>query len=297
MSEKKGNNAYLGMNLNSTISQVKPGQVTYAMNAQASGFEGNSVTYQNEQANKLCFTLPEGYTVIGTHNILDIKTVIYWLVNTTTGDSEIGKVVNESCLYQTIINAKCLNFNIDYPILKAVHKITNCTVEVYWTDAYNNRRWIDLNNLPYTQIVASSNTDPCNVITLPTIDCNKLLVQPNFAIPQISYNVVSSDGNTIAGSYQFAIQYCNSLGDPYTSYYSITDPIPVYDYFKVTPDFNYPTGKSIEIQVDNIDTTGIWQYFNIAVIKTINDITSVDLVATYEVIMKRYYILGNQKQA
>src|ERR1051326_100705 len=125
-------NAYLGMNLDSVISQVKPGQLTYALNTQVSGFEGNSITYQNEQADEFCFSLPEGFESIGNpHYIVEIDTTIYFLSNPTTGASEIGKVVGNSCLYETIINADCLNFSINFPILKTVHKVTNCSVEIY----------------------------------------------------------------------------------------------------------------------------------------------------------------------
>lgn len=284
MGEIRPTNAYLGLNLDSIIEQVKPGQLTFAQNAQVAGFEGNSITYQNEQSNDFCFTIPEGYKVIGDHQIIEISTVIYWLANATTGQSEIGKVVNDSCIYETVINANCLNLNIDHPILKAVHKITNCTVEVYWTDGFNPRRWIDLNNLPFTTMVDNTDPDhPCTTNTTNVVDCNKLSVQPNFDIPQISYVTVADDGNTLAGTYQFAVQYCNSLGDPYTAFYSVTDPIPVHDPLIVIPDFNYPTGKSIQIEVSNLDTTGIFQYFNVAVVKTINNISSVDLVATYQI--------------
>lgn len=283
MGEVKPISAYLGLNLDSIIAEVKPGQLTYALNAQVGGFEGNSITYQNEPSDEFCFQIPEGYKIIGTHQILEIETVIYWLSNITTGQSEIGKVVNNNCIYQTIINASCLNLSINHPILKAVHKITNCTVEVYWTDGFNPRRWIDLNNLPFIQVVEGTNTDPCNIVTTSEIDCNKLNIQPNFAIPVIDYVQIESEGSTVAGTYQFAFQYCNSLGDEYTSYYSITDPIPINDPFKVTPDFNYSTAKSIQIEISNIDTTGLFQYFNVAVIKTINNITSVDLVATYQI--------------
>lgn len=277
------NSAQIGLNLNAITGEIQSGQLTYALNAQVSGVEGNAVVYQNEQANEFCFVIPSGFKVIGTHQILEIETVIYWLVNPSTGASEIGKVVNNSCIYQTVINAPCLNFSLNFPILKAVHKITNCTIEVYWTDGLNPRRYIDLNNLPFKQVIQGTNTDPCNIVTTSEIDCNKLNVQPNFSIPLIDYVVVASEGNTTAGTYQFAFQYANALGDALTSYFSVTDPIPINDPFKVTPDFNYLTGKSIQIQVSDIDTTGIYKYFNIAVIKTINNISSVDLVGTFQI--------------
>jgi hypothetical protein len=281
MGEIRPNNAYLGMNLDSIISQVKPGQVTYAQNAQIVGFEGNMVTYQNEQGNQVCFTIPEGYRVIGTHNITENSTIILFLANPTTGASEIGKVVN--CIYSTIINAPCLNFSIDAPIHKAVHKITNCSTEVYWTDGENPMRFIDLGNLPFKETVKGTGEYPCDVVTSSEVDCNKLSVRPNFSIPSVAYKTVESEGTTTAGTYQFAIQYSTSLGEAYTSYFSITNPIPLYDPFIVTPNFDYPVSRSIILEIGDIDTTGVFDFFNVAVIKTINGIASVDIVGTYQI--------------
>lgn len=281
MGEYKPNNAYLGMNLDSIISQVKPGQVTFAQNAQLAGFEGNMITYQNEQANSLCFTVPEGYKVIGRHNIVERDIIILFLVNPTSGASEIGQVIN--CTYSTIINATCLNFNINNPIQKTVHKVTNCSLEVYWTDGFNHMRFIDLNDLPFREVRKGSGENPCDVTTTTEIDCNKLSVRPNFSIPRVTYKDVASEGATTAGTYQFAIQYTNSLGEAYTSYFSVTNPIPIYDQFIVTPNFDYPVGKSIILNIEDIDITGVFDFFNIAVIKTINNISSVDIVGTYQI--------------
>jgi hypothetical protein len=289
MGEIRPNNAYLGLNLDSIISQVKPGQLTYAKNAQISGFDGNSVTYQNEQANELCFSLPDGFRAIGVHPIIEQNTVIYFLFNPSTGASEIGKAVG--CVYSRIINAPCLNFSIQYPILKTEHRVGNCGTEIFWTDGNNPRRYLNLSDLPFEQRVVSETSDPCDVVTTAEIDCNKLNVQPNFSIPTIRYDVVSSEGNLVAGTYQFAIQYANSLGEAYTSYQAVTNPIPINDYFKVTPDFNYITGKSIKVIVDDLDTTGLFDYFNLAVIKTINNISSVDLVGTFQIQAEQQTVL------
>jgi hypothetical protein len=281
MSELKPTNAYLGMNLGAVISQVKPGQVTYALNAVVSAADGNSITYQNEPANTLCFNLPTGYTVIGRLPIIEKNLTVYWLVNETTGDSEIGVATN--CVYTPKINSKCLNFSMDDPILKAVHRVTSCSTEVYWPSKRNPRRYIDLDNLPYTEVIQGTGENPCDVVRTPEVDCNKLSVQPNFSIPLIDYKAVESEGTLLAGTYQFAFQYSNSLGEGYTSYYSITNPIPIYDPFRVTGDFNYPVGKSIVAEITSIDTTGIFDYFNIAVIKTVNNISSVDIVGTFQI--------------
>lgn len=275
--------AYLGLNLNSVQRQFRPGQLSYALNAVVEGADGNSITYQNEQGNTLCVTFPAGYKVIGNHSIYERSKHLFWLANPTTGGSEIGYIVANQCNYITLVNQACLNFSINHPILKAYHKITNCGTEVYWTDVYNNRRYIDIDNLPYATQASNNSSNPCDQKILTTIDCNKLNVQPDFDIPQITYKEVNSEGNLVSGTYQFALQYSNSLGDPYTAYYSVTNGVPIIDPFKVGPDFNYPTTKSIRLTISNIDTSGIYDYFNLAVIKTINNITSVDLVGTYEI--------------
>ncbi len=274
--------AYIGLNLSSILRQVKPGQLTFALNAQVENFDGNSITYMNEQGNEQCCKFPVGYKLVGSHSIYERNKDIFFLANPITGDSEIGYQVNGDCVYHTLVNQKCLNFDINFPIHKIVHKITSCGTEIYWPNK-DGRKFLDIDNLPYATQPNGNTADPCDVITLSTIDCNKLNVQPNFKIPTIDYKEVSSEGNTQAGTYQFAFQYTNSLGDPYTAYYTITNPISINDPFKVTPDFNYFTGKSIKLTISDIDTTGIYDYFNVAVLKTINNITSVDLVGTYKI--------------
>lgn len=277
------NQAVGGMNLNSVLREVKSGQTTYALNAQVENADGNGITYQNEVGNLNWFDFPIGYKVIGRHFIPEQDRIVFWLVNPETGGSEIGVGGSLTNIYKTLINQPCLNHSINHPILKAAHKITACGTEIYWPDTNNCRRYLDIDNLPYAQSLQGDGQNPCQTVTLSTIDCNKLKVQPNFSIPKIAIDAVVDGGNTTEGMYQFAIQYTNYQGDPYTSYYSITNGVPIADPLKVGPDYNYSTGKSIKLSITEIDTTGIYDYFNIAVIKTINNINSVDLVGTYQI--------------
>lgn len=272
------NSATTGLNMDQTVNQVQKGQLTYALNASVENYDSNSVNYQNEPGNELCCNFPENYHLIGTHFINEQSKHIFFLTNPNTGDSEIGYMDNNDCIYRTYVNATCLNFNINYPIHKAVHKITNCTTEIYWTDGLNPRRYLDLNNLPYA---IQPGTNVCDNKTTKDIDCNKLSVQPNFSIPSLKVVDVISGGNLVAGTYQFAIQYCDAGGDAYTSYYSVTNPTPIADLQIVTPNFNYPVGESIVVDISNLDVTGYFEYYNLAVIKTVNAITSVELVGTY----------------
>jgi hypothetical protein len=185
---------------------------------------------------------------------------------------------NNDCIYRTLVSAECLNFNIKNPIHKTVHKITNCTTEIYWTDGVNPRRYLDINNVPKLLAPGSSLCDP---IYIDELDCNQLKLQPNFSIPQIDVVDITTGGELIAGTYQFAAQYSDAAGNPYTSYYSVTNPTPIADIFITTVNYNYTVGKSIVLNMTGLDTTGQYQYFNLAVIKTVNGITSVELVGTY----------------
>lgn len=275
--KQENNSAIAGLNLDNTVNQVPKGKLTYALNAVIENFDGNSVNYQNEPGNELCLNFPVGYQIIGTHFINEQNKHIFFLTNPDTGDSEIGYMDNNDCVYHKYIGSACLGWNINSPIHKIVHKITNCSTEIYWADNVA-RRFLDLTTPPYKTEIIDGQCDP-NV--LPEIDCNKLKVQPDFSIPQLEIVEIRNDGNLVAGDVQFAIQYCDVSGNGYTSYYSVTNPTPIANTQITTLEFNYPVGKSVVIDITNIDVTGYFQYFNLAVIKTINNIQSVELVGTF----------------
>src|SRR6478736_4188593 len=121
-----------GLDLDNSINQIPKGKLSYALNANLENYDANSVSYQNEQGNEFCLKFPTGFVSIGNHFIPEISKHIFFLVG-PDGESEIGYMENNDCIYHTYINADCLNFSINHPILKSVHKITNCSVEIYWT--------------------------------------------------------------------------------------------------------------------------------------------------------------------
>ena len=285
------NLARIGLNMDQTVNQVQKGQLTYALNAQVDNFDGNSLNYQNEPGNEFCLNFPTDYVLIGEHAIQEKNKHIFFLVNPITGDSEIGYMNNNDCIYHTLCttypnlgitvcaNSQCLNFSINHPIQKVVHKITNCSTEIYWTDGLNPRRYLNIDAVPYISVYPGDGT--CNPIVTATLDCNKLKVQPNFTIPTVDVSEVVTGGELTAGTYQFAIQYCNASGDGYTSYYSVTNPVSIANTDLTTADFNYPVNKSVVLSISNIDVTGYYNYFNLAVIKTVNNASVVELIGTY----------------
>jgi hypothetical protein len=258
------NAAQTGIDMDKTLGQIPKGKLTYALNANIENFDSNSVNYQNEEGNEFCLQFPSGFTLIGKHYIQEKAKHIFFLVNSSTGDSQIGYMVNNDCVYHSLLTAECLSFDINYPIHKAVHRITNCTTEIYWTDGLNPRRFLDIDNVPTSGDI-----------------CNKLSVQPDFNIPQLSIVEVTTGGELVAGTYQFAIQYSDAQGFGYTSYYSVTNPTPIANPDITTAEFNYPVNKSIRLNISNLETGGYYEYYNLAVIKTVNGIASVELVGTY----------------
>jgi len=277
--------AKIGMSLDSTTSSIPQGMLSYALNAVVENFDGNQVTYQNETGNVLCTNFPEGYTVVHTKNIIEKNIIVVFLAKDDGTTSEIGIVDTGTCLYTAKINAACIGFSPDIPILKSVYKVTNCSTELYW--ASPERRYIDLENLPFVEEIIEGQ---CEREITDEVDCNKMRVQPDFLIPQLELIDVDSDGELIAGAYQFGIQYANLMGEAYTSFYSITNPLPIFDPNKITQDFNYTVGKSIDVNITNIDQTGFYDYFNLIVIKTINNISSVELVGTYKIVGEQQLI-------
>ena len=283
----------IGLDMDSSVNQIQKGKLSYALNAALENFDSNSVSYQNEPSNEACLEFPEGYQLIGTHFIQEKNKHIFFLANPQTGGSEIGYMDNNDCVYHTLCtpipdtdltvcaNSECLNFDINYPIHKAVHKITNCTTEFYWTDGLNPRRYINIEQVPYITTYLGNET--CDPQIQAVLDCNKLNVQPNFQIPNLRISDIVVGGELVAGTYQFAIQYGNASGDAYTSYYSVTNPTSLGNTELTTPNFNYTVGESIVIDITNLDISGYFQYFNLAVIKTINGGTTVELVGTYNI--------------
>jgi hypothetical protein len=272
------NVASTGLNLDNSVNQIAKGQLTYALNASVENFDASSVSYQNEPGNEFCIEFPAQFILIGTHFIVEQSKHIFFITNPETGACQIGYMENNDCVYKILVSAPCLAFDINYPIHKVVHKITNCTTELYWTDGLNPRRYLDINNIPY---ILQIDSDLCDPSFTDQLDCNQLKLQPNFNIPELTIVDVRNGGDLISGTYQFAIQYCDASGNEYTSYYSVTNPTPIADIQIVTPNFNYAVGKSIVVNINNLDATGQFQYFNLAVIKTINNIPSVELVGTY----------------
>lgn len=322
----KINSLNYGMDLDSLTQYIKEGDLSFALNANIQSNESSDYTYTNEPGNILCSYFKPGYDVIGTHVIIEQGKTIYFLVNQSTGDSEIGYILNkkttsnlfqedinkttdcedcngvansnnpilhlsykENCTYNTIINAKCLNFSINSPI-KIVHKVLACGTVLYFVDGKNPDRFINLDDLPYEKEYING----CISVKNNTIDCNLMNFYPNVAIPCINVVSVLDTGSLEWGTYQFVMAYSNKVGDTLTKYFSITNPTPIIDLGKVETDFGQASNKSIKLSLSNLDIER-YSFYNLYVIKTVRNVTSVELIETLPTTSDIYVYTGDNK--
>jgi hypothetical protein len=245
--------------------------VSYALNAVLYQVEQTSVAYQNEYGNKLVATLPEDTVVIGAFYIQERKLLLFFLASERGG--EIGYVSEETWEYTTVFKADCLNFKKQYPINKIAYRADNCRLLVFWTDTINPRRYID--------------------VFSPPDSCDKLLVDPAYSIPIVTAKVVPNAGTVTSGAYQFAVQYCDANGSPLTIFHSLTNPIPVSDPNVIRPDLDYSVNKGFEITISNLDTTGIYKYFQVIVVRTVSVGKLYEIVGVYGITGREQKIVYN----
>lgn len=290
-------------------------QYSYALNAIVQDLAGGGFSIQNENSNILKSVFPEGLIVIGKRVIHELNLTIYALVNPLTGESELGYIPNieytetedtvldcNNCdtyikeatplekvnqipyaEYITIKNEDCLNFNINYPVIFE-YRVTDCGLNIYFTDDLNQRRFAYLEFNPTLKIKSEFNTiidyDDCDQpIYSDILDCNKILFNPCFEKPEISLVDVVSIGALKAGSYQFLIAYTDKNGVPLTNYFPATNITPLFTK-PISVDTDYNTGSAIVIDINNLDNQ-TFLYYNLVVAQTINNFTEFKLIGTF----------------
>lgn len=301
-----------GMKLNKSIDTLSNGEYSLLVNGNIQS-QDSFLRVTNEQSNLLCSRFKPGYKVIGLLPINIQRKTIFFLVNPETNQSEIGSVDNifyedvsdpesvcegcnkplteeelnttiELCKYTTIVNASCLNFNINYPISATYEIGVNVedtlpdanNLTVFFADFLNVRRYINLSNYP-KQIIGYGD---CNVpIYNEELDCNAIKVVPEYSEPCISFVDAPLGGINKAGVYQFTMAYANVNRLPLTDYSAISNPISLSSELRITTvNTDYNTNKAIKFTINNIDQQ--FQYVNIVVLKTINGLTEAFLVTT-----------------
>ncbi len=265
------------------------------------------IVLQNESSNIKCSGFKAGYKVIGHKYDINGDRTYFFLTNPTTGDSEIGyinsfytytdlqqvenscncnisvilenpletQVQTAICTYTTIISDFCtltgqstgsLNFSIDYPIFENnIHiKDEKSGKVIYFTDNLNPPRYLQLDNISYY----TTDVDECNNTTTETcLNVDKMRIFKLFEKPCLKVESIKSGGKLRAGMIEVLMAYCDKLGNNISNYYSMTNPIAIFDKNNNILDqtnLDYFTDKAISLSVTNLDTA--YDYYKIAVI-------------------------------
>lgn len=275
-----------------------------------------SIGLTNEHSNLLCSRFKPGYIVIG-HKYDSINNQVFFFITEKYSNfqgkrkSEIGSIkfntdVNNiediendcgcdfsselseplenqvqipHCNYETIVKDdcnNCLNFHPNYPIYDIALKQETCGYTMSFTDGNNPPRYIILDKLePYSHTGSIS----CGVDeTEPTcLDCDKLRIFPLYSIPCLKPKLIQFGGRLKRGKYEFAIAYCDKLGNEMSPYFSLTYPISIFDQnnnVMEQPNIADATNLGIRLEVTELDKR--FNYYKIAVIQNadINGIIS-----------------------
>ena len=308
MAEKKINVglAKVGMQKDAHPSQLTEEQYTHAKNANTENESGNAINITNEKSNILASKFKEGFVVINQTNDIDTNNTYFFLLNPETGVGEFGVLENnqnvndledltvnctechqikelatpleeidqvELQTYTTLISDACkedktegFNFNINNPIKKTVIKNEKCGKTIYFSHKGNPPRYINIDKIEDYYIDDVACADDA------VLDCSNFDMMRVFklhSIPKLSPTSIELGGNLRMGVYEFLVAYCDSLGNETSEYFSITNPISIFDRnnnILAQPNLADRTGFAIRLDVSNLDKD--FTHYKVAVIQT-----------------------------
>lgn len=306
MQEKKNISApKIGMNRDAHPSQLQNTEYTFCMDCNTENETGDVLNITNEPSNYFSVQFPQGYKVVGykKHTTKDIT--YFFLTNIETGYSSIGYVTHtgrpilpqdteETCeecnqysklpvpleeveqvpfnQYIEYFNDLCnkdLNFSINHPIKHIEIKADKLGTNIYFADGYNPDRVFNADNTQYykevgVDVCGEDNTTPICVNT------DRMRQDPIYTIPVITPERLQIGGNLRMGTYSFAVAYCDKLGNEISDYYSVTQPIKIFDENNrvlTQPELDSFTNFAIRLTVDNLDTQ--FKYYKVVVIERV----------------------------
>ena len=191
-------------------------------------------------------------------------------------EDNIAKLTIPTCKYQTLIGDNCtdengnfkqekpcLNFSLKYPIKEGniIIKTEKVGIKMYWTDGLNPPRFFDSYLHEEKNYYNKTGLTSCGVdydVKDVCVDCEKLNVFHGFAKPCLAVESVVTGGNLNMGIYQYMIAYSDSEGNELSPYFSMTNPVTLFNEGKHSmsdSDRNAPSGKGVALKVTNLDTS------------------------------------------
>ena len=142
-------------------SQLKDLNYSLLLNGNIQSISDTFGYVTNEVSNILCSRFKLGFKVINVQPVVSLNLTFFFLVNSSTNESEIGIIYNQfnkdtpdgelkckncpkesvedtplenitqvaTCIYTTWVNADCLAFNINKPV-KSWVKVDDCNIRI-----------------------------------------------------------------------------------------------------------------------------------------------------------------------
>ncbi len=262
-----------GMNLDVNETFIGEGQFSFARNLVNNSHDGQIGTVSNEPSNINCINL--SYTLIGAIPLIGDE----WCLFTTDNiNSEIGIFDESRCTYRKVVNSSCLAFKRTNLITGVFRETFDCGRKVYWDDALNPSRVINIDNPPF--IKTKVQEGDCIIETNTTqLDCEQLRLAQLLSIPCLKLSKGRGSGTLQNGSYQVAIAY--SINEIRATDYLVVS--------EVQPLFSHSNGSSaLELNISGIDKD--FDEFELVIISTVNAQTVVKKLGTYSVNQSTIYI-------
>lgn len=206
---------------------------------------------------------------------LDIHRV---LANPMEDSNDVYTPLNEGMqiLLEDDEQDPCLRFDIHHPIITIEIKDEKCGKRIYWTDGYNPPRFVDIKLATepdedgdyYYSYIGEKICGDNSKLERVKVACDKLRIFPLLDIPQINPEVVEYGGSLRSGIYQFCLALCDKLGNELSNYYSITNPISIFNENDVVIKDGKWGGKTnfgIRLNVEYVDKNA--SYYKVACIQ------------------------------
>tara|TARA_R110000796_G_scaffold18962_5_gene57068 strand:- start:5309 stop:11542 length:6234 start_codon:yes stop_codon:yes gene_type:complete len=257
-----------GMNKDITPSLEDNQAWWHARNVANNSEDGDIGVIGNEPSNLQCGVIP--YTVIGAiHRYGD-----EWIVFSTDNvSSEIGKFDDSECKYTTLVNDPCLNFSKKFLITGASKENFDCSWEVYWDDANNPSRSLNIDNIPWNQFISSAAGDPCIVYSdvIPrSLNCEKIRLAPLVDTPCIELTKATDGGMLVNGTYQAFIAYTENE-QRVTDYIGVSNMQTLWSHAG--------SDSSLDLNISNLDQE--YFYYQLVILRRNQGQTSAKIIGLY----------------
>jgi len=197
---------------------------------------------------------------------------------TQTPSQTYVELVNDRCVPLADIETKGLNFDINFPIKKVEIKQEKLGTTLYWNDARNYFRYLQVGRIEEALI-----NDTFDYLHSEDIACDdpqetaclnveKLLVSPKHTRIKLEAEKEQIGGNLKQGTYEFWASYCDIYGNEITEYCTPTNPISIWDennYIQSQTETDDFTNFAIKIRVHNLDRHR-FKYYKVAVVERNN---------------------------